>query len=61
VRFRQTELIEHWIASDPCYNHRLLIVGLFIRVLLFRLVKDKSEMWLQPKAWDQQRRDLRNQ
>jgi hypothetical protein len=30
MRFRQTELIEHWIASDLCYGHRLLIVRLFI-------------------------------
>lgn len=52
--------ITDWI-SGQCREHRLSIIKYFIRVKMFRIIKDKNEEAKKAKSWSQTRRDLRNQ
>jgi len=61
--FRTYSIVSDWINESEliCCKHREKMIQLFIRIKLFRLVKDQNENWVQPKSWDQSRRCLRNQ
>lgn len=52
--------INEWLSVDSC-NHRLIILKYFLRAKLYRLIKDKNEGIRRAKAWNQTRREMRNQ
>jgi hypothetical protein len=61
IRQMSHKEVKVWVDNDKCKGHRISMLRLFIRVKIYRLIKDKNENWRKPKAWSQTRRDLRNQ
>ncbi len=59
-KFVDCTKISSWL-NDECKQHKLEIMRYFIRVKIYRIIKDKNENIRKPKAWDQTRRELRNQ
>lgn len=59
-RFISTDLISKW-TQGSCKTHKMDMISYFIRVKLYRIVRDKNENVKKSKSWDQTRRDLRNQ
>jgi len=59
--YMKIEGIDLWVKDGVCNGHRGCIISLLLRVLLYRLVKDKNDNCKQPKSWSQKRIDLRNQ
>jgi len=59
-KYISIDVISKWM-NDSCKSHKLEIIKYFIRVKLYRIVKDKNENLKKAKSWDQTRRELRNQ
>ena len=63
-KLKDISLVNQWIdkaSASKCVIHREMMLRLYLKSKIFRLVKDINEQWRKSKAWEQTRRELRNQ
>ena len=64
TEFLQLDLVDSWLnepKDETCKEHRLLMIKLFTRTKVFKLMDDKNEDWVKSTSWSQTRRETRNQ